>query len=283
MRATMHGGSKGEWRLDQLCVGSREGLSHLPAGAGERTPNRPFIAFVKGKFDRGLAMSLALLGHVALLAFFWDGAGARAGSMASEGGEGSMIIVDFVAISPRVSTPSLAALAQPVDVASKANADAAAAASTAPTESLPVAEGDQRASNTEGVVSADEKGRRSATAAQPSSRNEASSNATPTSGPKGEEGTAANDGLEGRYLAAIKRSVAAHWPASAGRKPGVSCTLTLYQTPGGQVQSAISKTCALDEADRRRLEAAALMAQPLPYEGFEAVFRKEVVLEFDSN
>lgn len=236
-----------------------------------------------GEFDRGLALSLALLGHVALVCFFWDGAGARAGSIASEAGDGSTITVDFVAISPRPPTPSLAELAQPVEVASNENADAAAAASAASMESLPVAEGDQLATNTEGVVLTDEQGRGSDTGAQPSSRREASSNAMPTSGPKGEEGTAANDGLEGRYLAAIKRSVATHWTAPADHKSNGTCTLTLYQVPGGQVQSAISSACALDQADRRRLEAAALMAQPLPYRGFEAVFREEVVLKFDSN
>lgn len=267
--------------MDQLGDGYRVGHSDAPAGGRERAPKRPFTALEIGEFDRGLALGIALLGHVALVYFLWDGTGARAGSIASEAGDGSTItVVDFVAISRPVPTPSLAALAQPVDDANNADVDAAAAASAAPMESLPVAEGDQLAANTEGVVSPDEQGRGSDTGAQPNSRSEGSSNAMPTSGPKGEEGTAANDGLEGRYLAAIKRSVAAQWTAPAGRKPGGTCTLTLSQVPGGQVQSAISSACALDEAGRRQLEAAALMAQPLPYRGFEAVFREEVVLEF---
>lgn len=244
---------------------------------------RTLTGLIEGKCDRGLALSVALLGHFALACFFWAGGGARAGSIASESGEGSTITVDFVAISPRAPTIPSATLDQARDVASKADSSAASEADAAPVESTLAPEGDQPASaNTAGGASMHEQGRSSDNPAQASPRAEASSNATPSSGPKGEEGEATNDGLEGRYIAALKQSVAAHWTAR-GRKAGGTCTLTIHQVPGGQVQSAISGACALDEEGRRALEAAALMAQPLPYRGFETVFREDIELEFNSN
>lgn len=97
--------------MDQLDVGYGVDLSDVPACGGQGTPNRSLTSLDNGKFDRSLALGLALLGHVGLLGFVWDGTGARARSIASEAGDGSTITVDFVAISPRAPTPSLAALA----------------------------------------------------------------------------------------------------------------------------------------------------------------------------
>ena len=57
--------------------------------------------------------------------------------------------------------------------------------------------------------------------------------------------------------------------------------MTIQQTIGGQVTGAISKSCILGQADRRALEAAALAAQPLPYAGFERVFREQIPVEME--
>lgn len=43
-----------------------------------------------------------------------------------------------------------------------------------------------------------------------------------------------------------------------------------------------SPACDLDEADRMALEAAALMAQPLSYAGFESVFSEDITLEMNN-
>lgn len=232
-------------------------------------------------YDRRVALTVALLAHLMLLCLFWDGTGPRAGNVEADGGDGSSIVtVEFIAVSPRAPVAIPATAAQPAVVPNNADADQAAASDATPVKALPTTEGDPIAANSADAAATPERARRADLGAPPDARTEVSSAAESMSGPQGEAGTAANDGLEGRYLAAIKRSIAAHWTPTSNRMSGGSCTLTVYQVPGGQVKSAMSGDCALGPDDRHRLEAAALMAQPLPYRGFESVFREELVLKF---
>jgi colicin import membrane protein len=46
------------------------------------------------------------------------------------------------------------------------------------------------------------------------------------------------------------------------------------------VSVSADASCAFDQADVRSLEAAVLQAQPLPYAGFESVFRRMLLLNF---
>lgn len=87
------------------------------------------------------------------------------------------------------------------------------------------------------------------------------------------------DSREQAYLMALRAAIQSKWTrqsAQSGR-----CAVTIQQTIGGQVTGAISKSCILGQADRRALEAAALAAQPLPYAGFERVFREQITVEME--
>lgn len=87
-----------------------------------------------------------------------------------------------------------------------------------------------------------------------------------------------DDGLRAAYLAALRAAIRQHWNYQG---PGQQCNLTIKQSPGGAVQSAVAGSCALTPQERRSLEAAALMAQPLPYEEFERVFSETTILSIE--
>lgn len=84
------------------------------------------------------------------------------------------------------------------------------------------------------------------------------------------------NGLRAAYLAAIRAAIHQHWNYQGAPQ---QCSLTIKQSPGGTVKSAIAGECSLTTQDRRALEAAALMAQPLPYAGFEDVYLDSVALD----
>ena len=85
----------------------------------------------------------------------------------------------------------------------------------------------------------------------------------------GSSGT--GDDLESRYIATLKATIYSKWKTSNGGKLG-SCDLTIQQAIGGSVLTAKLVNCNLSPAEQRAFEAATLMAQPLPYAGFESVF-----------
>lgn len=86
------------------------------------------------------------------------------------------------------------------------------------------------------------------------------------------------DSREQAYLMALRAAIQSKWTRQSTRG---RCAVTIQQTIGGQVMGAISKSCTLGQADRRALEAAALAAQPLPYAGFERVFREQITVEME--
>ncbi len=86
--------------------------------------------------------------------------------------------------------------------------------------------------------------------------------------------------LLAQYGAAITRRVHEQWrePENTGR---IVCTLHIVQVRGGRVLNvSVVNPCNADPAQRRRLENAALNAQPLPYQGFESVFRSDLIITF---
>lgn len=103
----------------------------------------------------------------------------------------------------------------------------------------------------------------------------------PAEGPsKSESGgrtAAGDDALRSAYLSALRQAIREEWGWIEYQG---DCSLTLRQVAGGMVQSAVSSDCDLDAAARRSLEAAALMAQPLPYVGYERVFSESLNLRF---
>ena len=59
------------------------------------------------------------------------------------------------------------------------------------------------------------------------------------------------------------------------------CRVRIRQIVGGEVISATADaSCPYDEAGRRSIEAAVLRASPLPYAGFESVFRSDINFTF---
>lgn len=89
-----------------------------------------------------------------------------------------------------------------------------------------------------------------------------------------------DDGLLAQYGAAITRKVHEQWrePENTGN---IVCTLHIVQVRGGRVLNvSVTNPCNADPAQRRRLENAALNAQPLPFQGFESVFRSDLIITF---
>lgn len=93
-------------------------------------------------------------------------------------------------------------------------------------------------------------------------------------------GSGSRDDLESRYIATLKAAIYSKWKSSNDHKLG-SCNLTIQQTIGGSVLAAKLVNCNLSPAEQRAFEAATLMAQPLPYAGFEAVFVESRTINVD--
>ncbi len=112
-----------------------------------------------------------------------------------------------------------------------------------------------------------------AKAAQP-----AASTAAP---PPGNDGVDAS--LLARYRAALNAAIVQNWTRPDTVPLGQTCRITIRQIPGGTVIKAqVDPSCPYDELGRRSIEAAVLKAQPLPYAGFESVFRRDLLLTFEA-
>jgi colicin import membrane protein len=46
------------------------------------------------------------------------------------------------------------------------------------------------------------------------------------------------------------------------------------------MSAKVDSSCPYDEAGRRSVENAVLRAQPLPYQGFESVFQRDLTFTF---
>lgn len=114
-------------------------------------------------------------------------------------------------------------------------------------------------------------------------RRQQAAEAVPTEAPPtpllGNEGV--NDDLAGRYALAIQQAVERNWIRPETIRPGQACEVRIVQIPGGEVITAtVMPSCPYDELGRRSVEAAVLRAQPLPYGGYESVFRREINFKF---
>lgn len=105
---------------------------------------------------------------------------------------------------------------------------------------------------------------------------QAASTASATSSAKG--GSPADD-LLASYHAALRAAVQKKWTDLTDRPFPSDCVLQLTQAIGGVLHASSAAGCNVSQADRLQLEAAALMAQPLPYAGYEAVFSKDLSLD----
>jgi hypothetical protein len=82
------------------------------------------------------------------------------------------------------------------------------------------------------------------------------------------------------YLMAVRQAISTRWAALHPDEPLPACMLRIQQATGGAVTSAQASNCAIDATKRSELEAAALMAQPLPYIGYEQSFSDDLTLAF---
>lgn len=99
--------------------------------------------------------------------------------------------------------------------------------------------------------------------------------------PPGNQGV--DTGLEQRYVAAIQSAILRNWTRPDTVPIGQKCRIVIRQIPGGEVVSAdVDPSCPYDAQGRRSVEAAVLKAQPLPYVGFESVFRREIRFNFEA-
>lgn len=70
-----------------------------------------------------------------------------------------------------------------------------------------------------------------------------------------------------------------NWPLHLPQES--SCKVLIKQLPGGEVVDIVLlPECSFDDIGRSAIREAIARAAPLPYEGFESVFRPEVVLNF---
>ncbi|QNN46792.1 hypothetical protein H9L17_00995 [Thermomonas brevis] len=90
----------------------------------------------------------------------------------------------------------------------------------------------------------------------------------------------ANEDLKGQYKAAIRAAIQRKWQQLGQSSVHGKCTLQFTQSAGGAVTTATTDDCDLPTEERARLEAAVLMAQPLPYKGYESVFTAEIEVRF---
>ena len=115
-----------------------------------------------------------------------------------------------------------------------------------------------------------------ATAATPAASSTSGGPATATPG----QGGTSND-LTAKYAAAIQQAVVAQWNKPDNVPNGTRCRILIRQLPGGEVVSAqVQPGCSMDAAAQDSIERAVLRAQPLPFRGFESVFRRELMFTF---
>jgi colicin import membrane protein len=91
----------------------------------------------------------------------------------------------------------------------------------------------------------------------------------------------ADDDLTARYAAAIQAAVTQNWHRPESARAGLRCVLRIAQIPGGEVISvSVGSPCNADQATRNSIEQAVMRAAPLPYQGYEKVFQRNINFNF---
>ncbi|RYD14081.1 MAG: cell envelope integrity protein TolA [Lysobacteraceae bacterium] len=91
----------------------------------------------------------------------------------------------------------------------------------------------------------------------------------------------ADDSLAARYAAAIQAAVTDNWNRPESATAGLRCVLRIAQIPGGEVISVtVGSPCNADPVTRNSIEQAVMKAAPLPYEGFQDVFQRNINFNF---
>ena len=97
--------------------------------------------------------------------------------------------------------------------------------------------------------------------------------------PPGNRGT--DPSLQAKYAAALQQAILRQWIRPETVPLGQRCRISIRQLPGGEVVDVdVSGSCPYDAAGRQSVERAVYKASPLPYAGFEAVFNRNLDLNF---
>jgi colicin import membrane protein len=87
--------------------------------------------------------------------------------------------------------------------------------------------------------------------------------------------------LREEYIITIRTLVTRNWTRPPTTRPGVECTVRVFQIPGGEIIAAeIVRPCNADQATRRSIVAAVNRVGELPYRGYESVFNREIEFLF---
>lgn len=224
---------------------------------------QPVNAQPSGPWDRLWAAALVAAMHLLLLAWLVDRAGqGNVGLSAERDGSGAGMAVTFVALPP---SPQPAADRRKLtpDQAPREHDNASEAMRSALTKADPLlADADtgvqaSRPSTLQALADVEQAAR--AASVEPS-------------------GGFTGDDKRASYHAALRAAIQRKWQQLAERKFPSGCELQLALGVGGAVNATTASACNLSTEERQQLEAAALMAQPLPYGGFEDVFSPDVLL-----
>lgn len=223
----------------------------------------PIDAQRSGPRDRLWAAVLAAAIHLLLLAWLVDRAGqGNAGQRAGRDGSGAAMAVTFVAL-PASPQPAAETRKPTPDQTSREHSGASEATRAALTETEPLlSDADtgvqaSRTSTPQAVADLEQATR--AASIEPS-------------------GGSAGDDVRASYHAALRASIQRKWRQLTQRKFPSGCELQLALGVGGAVNATTASACNLSTEERQQLEAAALMAQPLPYAGYEEAFSPTVLL-----
>lgn len=87
--------------------------------------------------------------------------------------------------------------------------------------------------------------------------------------------------LQAKYAAALQQAILRQWIRPETVPLGQRCRISIRQLQGGEVVDVdVSGSCPYDAAGRQSVERAVYKASPLPYAGFEAVFNRNLDLNF---
>lgn len=117
---------------------------------------------------------------------------------------------------------------------------------------------------------------RARSASEAAAQADADASASPPPGSGG-----LDESLKAQYAQAIADAIRRNWTRPENVPLDAACRLEIRQIRGGEVIDVqVSPSCPYDDLGRRSVEAAVLKAAPLPYQGFEAVFSRDLVLYF---
>lgn len=216
-------------------------------------------ASLESRWERRLVGAGTVLLHILLVWLLLRVAGvgiAGEGATNASQGTGVAMVVEFIALPAKKNI----SLVEPIQIEQEPSPSEGKDAVTRP--DLPTAESDptiDRALSDIGEV-VDEVTR---SIAQSSSAGAATS---------ASQGGAPADDLLANYHGALRATIRRKWQTLTNRPFPSGCTVRLDLAVGGPVNSVTASGCDISQADRMQLESAILMAQPLPYAGFESVF-----------